>query len=131
MNPTEKACPFCGPPRDHILAECDVAMALWDTHPVSPGHVLIVPRRHVASWFESTANEREAMLHLADDAHRIVGKRHSPDAFNLGINDGAAAGQSVPHLHLHLIPRYRGDVSDPRGGVRWIIPNRAEYWNKA
>ena len=131
MSPTEKACPFCGPPRDQILAECGEAMALWDTHPVSPGHVLIVPRRHVGSWFESTAREREAMLHLADEAHRLVGKQHSPDAFNLGINDGAAAGQSVPHLHLHLIPRYRGDVPDPRGGVRWIIPNRAKYWDKA
>jgi len=131
MNPTEKPCPFCGPPRDQILAEGNEAMALWDTHPVSPGHVLIVPRRHVASWFEATAGEREAMLRLADEAHRIVSQRHSPHAFNLGINDGAAAGQSVPHLHLHLIPRYRGDVPDPRGGVRWIIPNRAEYWNKA
>jgi len=105
-------------------------MALWDSYPLNPGHVLIVPRRHVASWFEATAAEREEMLRLADDARRIVVEKHGPDAFNLGINDGSAAGQTVPHVHLHLIPRYAGDVRDPRGGVRWIIPDRAAYWNK-
>jgi len=105
-------------------------MALWDSYPLNPGHVLIVPRRHVASWFEATAAERDEMLRLADDARRIVVEKHRPDAFNLGINDGAAAGQSVPHVHLHLIPRYAGDVREPRGGVRWIIPDRAAYWNK-
>ena len=70
------------------------------------------------------------MLRLADEAHRVLAEKHSPDGFNLGINDGAAAGQSVPHLHVHLIPRYCGDVPDPRGGVRWIIQDRAKYWNK-
>ena len=105
-------------------------MVLCDSNPLNPGHVLIVPRRHVASLFESTSAEREEMLRLADDARRILNERHSPDGFNLGINDGPAAGQSVPHLHLHLIPRYRGDTADPRGGVRWIIPERAAYWNK-
>ena len=105
-------------------------MALWDGHPLSPGHVLIVPRRHVASWFESTTAEREEMVRLTDDARRILAEKRAPDGFNLGINDGAAAGQTVPHLHLHLIPRYRGDVPDPRGGIRWIIPDRADYWNK-
>jgi len=92
--------------------------------------VLIVPRRHVGSFFQATATEREEMLRLADEAHRILGEKHAPDGFNLGINDGAAAGQSVPHLHLHIIPRYRGDVPDPRGGVRWILPARAKYWRK-
>lgn len=106
------------------------AIALWDRHPLNPGHALIVPRRHVASWFEATAAERDEMLRLADDVRRLVAERHAPDGFNLGINDGHAAGQTFPHLHLHLIPRYRGDVADPRGGVRWIIPDRAVYWNK-
>jgi diadenosine tetraphosphate (Ap4A) HIT family hydrolase len=105
-------------------------MALWDSYPLNPGHVLLVPRRHVVSWFEATTVERDELLRLADDARRIVIERHSPDGFNLGINDGAAAGQTVAHLHLHLIPRYRGDTPDPRGGVRWIIPDRAAYWNK-
>lgn len=131
MAPPEKACPFCAPPPDQILIEGAQALVLWDSYPVSPGHVLIIPRRHVASWFDSTATEREEILRLADEARRILAEKHSPDGFNLGINDGAAAGQSVPHLHLHLIPRYRGDVPDPRGGVRWIIRDRATYWNKS
>lgn len=130
MSSAKKPCPFCDPPPDQILADCSEAMVLLDSHPVSPGHVLIVPRRHVASFFDSTVIEREAILRLADEARRLVAERYSPDAFNLGINDGAAAGQSVPHLHLHLIPRYHGDVPDPRGGVRWVIPDRAKYWNK-
>ena len=130
MTQAAKACPFCNPPPQRIVIEGVAAMALWDSYPLNPGHVLIVPRRHVASWFEATAAERDEMLRLADDARRIVTEKHRPNAFNLGINDGAEAGQTVPHLHLHLIPRYRGDVPDPRGGVRWIIPDRAAYWIK-
>jgi diadenosine tetraphosphate (Ap4A) HIT family hydrolase len=127
---SDKQCPFCAPPADQIVLEGREAMVLWDTHPVSPGHVLIVPRRHVPSLFQSTATERDEMLRLADDAHRILAEKHAPDGFNLGINDGPAAGQSVPHLHMHMIPRYRGDVPDPRGGVRWVIAERAKYWSK-
>ena len=130
VNQLVKTCPFCAPPPEQILVEGSVAMVLWDSNPLNPGHVLIVSRRHVASWFESTTAERDEILRLVDDARRILTERHSPDGFNLGINDGAAAGQTVPHLHLHLIPRYRGDISEPRGGVRWIIPDRAAYWNK-
>ena len=125
-----KNCPFCSPSLARIVIESPVAMGLWDSYPLNPGHVLIVPRRHFASWFEATAAERDEMLRLTDDARRIVIERHLPDGFNLGINDGAAAGQTIPHLHLHLIPRYRGDIPDPRGGVRSIIPDRAAYWNK-
>ena len=125
-----KPCPFCNPLPQRIVIEGVAAMALWDSYPLNPGHVLIVPRRHVASWFEATAGERDEMLRLADDARRIVIERHAPDGFNLGINDGTAAGQTVPHVHLHLIPRYRGDIPDPRGGVRWIIPERARYWSE-
>jgi diadenosine tetraphosphate (Ap4A) HIT family hydrolase len=133
VNVTEpaKTCPFCRPFPQRILIEGSDAMALWDRHPLNPGHVLLVPRRHVASWFEATTAERDELLRLADDARQIVIERHAPDGFNLGINDGVAAGQSVPHLHLHLIPRFRGDTPDPRGGVRWVIPDRAAYWNKS
>jgi diadenosine tetraphosphate (Ap4A) HIT family hydrolase len=105
-------------------------VALWDSYPLNPGHVLLVPRRHVASWFGTTGEERDEMLRLADAARMVVLKQHSPDGFNLGINDGAAAGQTVAHVHLHLIPRYCGDMPDPRGGVRWVIPDRAVYWGK-
>ena len=121
MNQRTKTCPFCAPPPDQVLIDGSVAMVLTDTHPLNPGHVLVVPRRHVASWFESTSAEREEMLRLADDARRSLADKHSPDGFNLGINDGPAAGQSVPHLHLHLIPRYRGDVPDPRGVLEKIV----------
>lgn len=130
MPQPARACPFCNPSAHRIVIEGVAALALWDTYPLNPGHVLIVPRRHVASWFDATAAERDEMLRLADDARRLVMDKHRPDGFNLGINDGPAAGQTVPHLHLHLIPRHRGDVPDPRGGVRWIIPDRAPYWSK-
>jgi diadenosine tetraphosphate (Ap4A) HIT family hydrolase len=130
MTTPEKKCPFCNLAPETILAEGPLALAVRDSYPLNPGHALIVPRRHVASWFDATAAEREEMLRLADDARRIIVERHAPDAFNLGINDGPAAGQTVAHLHLHLIPRYEGDVADPRGGVRWIIPERAAYWIK-
>lgn len=123
-------CPFCSPPPARVLIEGVATRALWDGYPLNPGHVLIVPHRHVASWFDATATEREEMLRLADEARRSLVETHAPDAFNLGINDGPAAGQTIPHLHLHLIPRYRNDVPDPRGGVRWVIPDRAAYWDK-
>lgn len=130
MTESAKPCPFCNPKPERIVVAGVAAMALWDSYPLNPGHVLLVPRRHVRSWFEATLAERDEMLRLADDARRIVIERHRPDGFNLGLNDGAAAGQTVPHVHLHLVPRYRGDVADPRGGVRWIIPERARYWSK-
>lgn len=130
MSATEVDCPFCATARERVLAESELACAIWDGFPLNPGHVLIVPRRHVASWFDATPEERVEILRLADEARRIVTRRHSPDGFNLGINDGLAAGQTVAHLHLHLIPRYAGDVPDPRGGVRWIIPARAAYWER-
>jgi diadenosine tetraphosphate (Ap4A) HIT family hydrolase len=77
-----------------------------------------------------TAEERAAILALLDDAKRNVDAEHKPDGYNIGINDGSAAGQTVPHLHVHLIPRYKDDQKDPRGGVRWIFPDKADYWSK-
>lgn len=83
----------------------------------------------MASFFEATAPERDALLALLDEAQATLTAELHPDGFNIGINDGAAAGQTVPHLHIHLIPRFHGDVADPRGGVRWVISNKADYWN--
>ena len=113
MVPSEKKCPFCTPPADQIVLEGAQARVLWDTHPVSPGHVLIVPRRHVGSLFESTHAERQEMLRLTDEAHRILVEKHAPDGFNLGINEacGEAVGTAPPQ---HMIPRYRGDVLTAR-----------------
>lgn len=129
-QPKTKPCPFC-PPRDHEVLETHaLAVAVKDSFPLTKGHALVVPRRHVASFFELTADERAAMLDLLDRAKAALDREYAPDAYNIGINDGAAAGQTVMHVHMHLIPRYKGDADDPRGGVRWIFPKKAEYWNK-
>jgi diadenosine tetraphosphate (Ap4A) HIT family hydrolase len=95
---------------------------------VTQGHTLVIPRRHVPSLFDLTTEERLAMFELLDGAKRELDKRYRPDGYNIGINDGAAAGQSIMHLHIHLMPRYKGDKADPRGGVRWILPDKAAYW---
>lgn len=121
-------CPFCAFLSERIVEANNFAYWIYDGFPVSPGHSLIIPKRHVGSFFEVTPEERLAMLELLDKAKAAVTRERCPDAFNIGINDGAAAGQTVPHLHMHLIPRYNGDVSDARGGVRWVIPNKADYW---
>lgn len=126
---TGVSCPFCSLPHERIVVENEHAVWIYDGFPVSPGHSLIIPKRHAGSFFEVTPEERLAMLELLDKAKATVAQELSPDAFNIGINDGAAAGQTVPHLHLHLIPRYSGDVVDARGGVRWVIPDKADYWS--
>jgi diadenosine tetraphosphate (Ap4A) HIT family hydrolase len=124
------ACPFCNLDAARILQDTPLAVAYRDAFPVSKGHCLVIPRRHIASWFDATPEERSDMLGLLDEARARVQRDHGPDGFNIGINDGAAAGQTVPHLHVHLIPRYAGDVPDPRGGVRWVIPGQANYWSR-
>jgi diadenosine tetraphosphate (Ap4A) HIT family hydrolase len=115
---------------DRILGENDKAIWLQDGFPVSPGHSLLIPKRHIASFFEATVEERVALLALLDQAHEAVQESNAPDGFNIGVNVGVAAGQTVPHLHIHLIPRYMGDQEDPRGGVRKIFPEKAVYWDK-
>ncbi|GAB3361525.1 HIT family protein [Giesbergeria sinuosa] len=100
-----------------------------DGFPVSPGHSLVIPKRHVGSFFEVSPDERTALFELLEQAKQSVEAELHPDGFNIGINDGPAAGQTVPHLHIHLIPRYLGDLADPRGGVRWVIADKANYWS--
>jgi diadenosine tetraphosphate (Ap4A) HIT family hydrolase len=125
---TAMPCPFCCLPQERIVLQNDLALVIRDGYPVSPGHTLIIPKRHIGSFFEATAAERESLLHLLDEAKATLDAEFHPAGHNIGINDGAAAGQTVPHLHIHLIPRYAGDSADPRGGVRWIFPNKAKYW---
>ncbi|MCL4745037.1 MAG: HIT family protein [Burkholderiaceae bacterium] len=122
-------CPFCSLPASRVAGENEHALWTLDAYPISPGHSLVVPKRHIASFFEATANERAAILALIDEAKERTSAEHRPDGYNIGINDGEAAGQTVAHLHVHLIPRYAGDVADPRGGLRWVIPERADYWS--
>jgi diadenosine tetraphosphate (Ap4A) HIT family hydrolase len=123
-------CPFCRLPAGRQLLANDRAIAIRDGFPVSPGHTLVVPRRHVGSFFEVTDEERSDLLELLMQARQDLEREFSPAGYNVGINDGRAAGQTVPHLHIHLIPRYLGDREDPRGGVRWVLPEKADYWSK-
>ena len=122
----KEECPLCKL-ATRAMAENNLAVAGYDGFPVSPGHVLIVPRRHVATMGEATFSERRAIFDLIHEVQGLV-KNLQPDGFNIGINDGVAAGQTVQHLHVHVIPRYFGDQEDPRGGIRNIFPKRAKYW---
>lgn len=124
------SCPFCSAAPDRTFHEGRLILALWDNFPVTPGHALIVPRRHIPTWFDATPEEQQELSAAIETARAAILARHQPDGFNIGMNLGPAAGQTVGHLHLHVIPRYAGDVPDPRGGVRWVVPQRADYWSK-
>ena len=124
-QPPEAGCPFCS--GESAVLRNAHAFALPDRYPVTPGHLLIVPRRHVANFFQTTLRERRALFALLERAKRLLDQRHSPAGYNVGINVGEAAGQTVMHAHVHLIPRYRGDVANPRGGVRGVIPAKQSY----
>ncbi len=119
----ERECPFCDL-SSRVLAENQWAVAVRDREPAARGHTLIIPKRHSASFFDLTAEELTACYALLRSERDALAKEHRPDGYNIGINDGASAGQSIPHTHWHLIPRYRGDHPDPRGGVRHVIPTR-------
>jgi len=123
-----KTCPFCSLPQSRVIDSSPLGLVIRDAFPISPGHTLIIPKRHVGSFFDLEADERAELLALLCQAKVVADKEFSPQAYNIGINDGAAAGQTVPHLHLHMIPRFEGDLPDPRGGVRWVIPEKAKYW---
>jgi diadenosine tetraphosphate (Ap4A) HIT family hydrolase len=123
-------CPFCviigGGAATTISSELAIAFA--DAFPVSPGHTLIVSRRHAESLSDLTEEEIRALWDLVPRVREHLQAVHAPDAYNIGLNDGKAAGQTIPHVHVHVIPRYNGDTEDPRGGVRWVIPSHAAYW---
>ena len=112
-------CELCVP--DHLLFENALAYVRTDNNSLSRGHVLVVPRRHVANFFDLTAGEQSAVLALLNQAQKACQRQHSPDGYNIGVNVGKAGGQSRMHVHVHLIPRYAGDVPDPRGGIRCVL----------
>jgi diadenosine tetraphosphate (Ap4A) HIT family hydrolase len=118
-------CVFCN--HEKKLMENDLAYVVFDEHPVSEGHLLVIPKRHVASFFETDREERKALLEMLERAREYIASEYSPQGFNIGINEGEAAGQTVEHLHIHLIPRYGGDIDDPRGGIRGAIPEKRIY----
>lgn len=122
--------PFRTRPASEHVAANDLAFAIRDGFPVSPGHTLVVTRRLVATWFDATPEEQAAVMALVSEVKRQLDESHRPDGYNVGFNAGDAAGQTVPHLHVHVIPRYRGDRPDPRGGVRWVLPDKADYWSQ-
>jgi len=121
-------CPFCDDPEKVI--ENELVFAHYDTYPVSNGHCLIITRRHVGEYFQATPQEKAAIWELVDQVKAIIDRDFSPDGYNVGVNIGKAAGQSIPHLHIHVIPRYAGDVENPQGGVRGVIPHRQKYVRK-
>ncbi len=125
-----KDCPLCE--RLCVGAstcENSLAVAFDDAYPISPGHTLIVSRRHVDGFFDLTDEEQHALWSLVPRVKEVLTNTHRPAAYNVGLNVGKAAGQTVPHVHVHVIPRYPGDVPDPRGGIRWVLPERAAYWS--
>lgn len=128
MDYTESNCPFCHLREyNEIIAENKLAMAFIDIYPVSEGHCLIITKRHFSDAFDITIEENQAIFELTGIVKEILDKRYSPDGYNIGINVGEAAGQTIPHCHFHVIPRYNGDMKNPRGGVRHVIPDKGKY----
>ncbi|CAH1749484.1 HIT family protein [Thauera humireducens] len=127
---SKASCTFCALPAERILLLVDEAMAIRDAFPVSQGYTLVFPCRHVGSFFKLTESERACVLQLLAQAKADLDLSFYPNGFNIGIDDGDAVRLTFQHLHLQLIPRYRGDASDPRGGVRWVLPAKAKYWTE-
>ena len=123
----EQGCIFCEKPIDERLFVSPCAFACFDKHPVASGHILVIPTRHEASWFALNKKEQAAMLEVLDHAKDYLDSRFAPVGYTIGVNEGAAAGQTIFHVHLHLIPRYPNDVEDPRGGIRGVIPGKQRY----
>jgi diadenosine tetraphosphate (Ap4A) HIT family hydrolase len=120
-------CKFCNSNPGKFILKGDLGFAAWDSFPVNQGHVLVIPYRHVSEYFDATDSEKQELWSLVDKAKAIIDEKYAPDGYNVGINIGHWAGQSIPHLHIHLMPRYQGDVENPKGGVRGVVPQRQKY----
>lgn len=122
-------CPFCEwkNEKEKMVLENDLSFARYDEFAVSKGHMLFMTKRHVRDFFETNAEEKKAIFELIDKAKEIIDKKYNPTGYNIGMNCGESAGQTVMHVHVHLIPRYDGDVENPRGGVRGVIPSKQKY----
>jgi diadenosine tetraphosphate (Ap4A) HIT family hydrolase len=126
----KSGCPFCeiAETKEVHLASSPTAFAFYDKYPSNPGHALVVPRVHVGDLYDVDDSGLASIWELVSETRTLLSARHSPDGFNIGVNTTEAAGQTVGHAHIHLIPRYRGDTEDPRGGIRWVLPSTAKYW---
>ena len=120
-------CPVCNVEELDIVLKNDLTHVRMDKYPVSKGHMLIIPNRHFSNYFDATEEERTALWQLVDEAKHLLRQDFSPDGYNMGINVGKAAGQTVAYCHIHLIPRYEKDMKDPEGGVRGVIPGKQKY----
>jgi len=122
-------CLFCDKDnkKHEIIIENDFCYARWDNFPVSKGHLEIVPKEHINSFFDISSDQLNQIYSLLKEAKEIVQNKYNPDGYNIGINENESAGRTIPHLHIHLIPRYKGDVENPRGGVRNVIPDKGNY----
>lgn len=123
-------CIFCNQNKiseGRAIAENEQFFSMWDSNPVSKGHALVIPKRHILSFFDMTDMELMSFYKIASEVKLKIDSDFNPDALNIGVNDGVAAGRTVHHLHIHLMPRYVGDVPEPRGGVRHIIPGKGSY----
>lgn len=123
-------CPFCDPEPERILLETEVGLAITDLFPVAEGHTLIIPRRHLRTIYDLPEADQAALWELTRAVRDDLVEELGPDGFTIGLNEGMAAGQSVDHAHIHVIPRFLGDVPDPTGGIRAIFPHRARYWER-
>lgn len=120
-------CPFCNVREEEIVLKNKLCFARYDKYPVNKGHLLIVSFRHFDNYFNATKDEKILILDLIDKSKEFLKVNYNPDGYNIGINCGETAGQTVMHFHCHVIPRYRGDIENPRGGVRGVIPHKMNY----
>ena len=127
---SETNCPFCGVDPEQVIISDLEALAVHDGYPVTEGHTLVVPRRHVTTLFELPPDEQANIWLFVSRVRDFLAAKLNVENFNVGVNDGKLAGQTVPHAHIHIIPRREGDVPDPRGGIRWVIPRKAAYWTQ-
>jgi len=128
MSVLSEDSPFYPIAPERVFLETDSAVAFYDAYPISKGHALVVPKVPVVSVFEFDSDLQAAIWETVRLTREFLEDEFHPDGFNIGINDGQAAGQTIPHAHIHIIPRYKGDCFDPRGGIRWIMPEKAKYW---
>lgn len=122
-------CIFCNPTKNMICADYSNTgfYTMYDNHPVSKGHILIISKRHAATYFDLTHEEQKDLIIAIDMVKSMLDELYSPDGYNIGCNCGKAAGQTINHFHLHVIPRYNGDMDNPEGGVRGVIPSKQKY----
>lgn len=125
------SCVFCNLPTETFKLSNNSFNVFFDRFPISLGHSLIIPKRHIDSFFDLNESEFTDLRSIIANTKNLLDQNYHPDGYNIGVNVGAEAGQTIFHLHIHVIPRYKGDQIDPRGGVRWIFPEKADYWTKA